>query len=132
MPSVIDDSVPTQGEIWHPYWLLEEVAHNMWGTVDRRDTWLEIARVFTGDNELYGSWMQKVVHEWPRSCEHALSKPGDKRAWIGHAAVAMAIRCPEDIVRAAWGLLTDEQRIAANNQAQRAINSWEGQCQKEV
>jgi hypothetical protein len=65
-----------------------------------------------------------VADEWPASCEHNLTKPGDKRAWIGHAAVAMAIKCPEDIVREAWGDLTDEQRERANAKASEAIAYW--------
>jgi hypothetical protein len=120
----MNDIEPAQGEKWHPYWAWEEVKHNMWGDVSHRKTWLEIAASFTGNASLYGEWMRRVVHEWPVSCEHNLTKTGDKRAWMGHAAVALAIGCPEDIVREAWGLLTDEQRKAANEQAAKAIELW--------
>jgi hypothetical protein len=105
----MNDIEPAQGEKWHPYWAWEEVKHNMWGDVSHRKTWLEIAASFTGNASLYGEWMRRVVH---------------KRAWMGHAAVALAIGCPEDIVREAWGLLTDEQRKAANEQAAKAIELW--------
>ena len=44
---------------------------------------------------------------------------------MGHAAVALAIGCPEDITRAAWGKLTDEQQLLANKEAERAIQAWE-------
>jgi hypothetical protein len=37
----------------------------------------------------------------------------------------MAIQCPEDIVREAWGHLTQEQQDNANQQAQQAIEYWE-------
>ncbi len=83
-----------------------------------------MAIAFTGNAELYGEWMRKVVDQWKLSCEHNLTKPGDKRAWIGHAAVSMAIGCPEDIVREAWGHLTQEQQIAANAKASEAIEYW--------
>lgn len=119
-----EDMLPPAGEVWHPFTAWEETRHNMWGCVSHRSTWLTIAAAFTGNPELYGEWMQKVVTEWPVSCEHNLTKPGDKRSWIGHAAVAMAIGCPEDIVREAWGLLTDKQREQANAKAQQAINNW--------
>jgi len=49
----------------------------------------------------------------------------NRKAWIGHAACAMALGCPEDITREAWGRLTDEQRILANREAERAIQQWE-------
>jgi hypothetical protein len=118
------DFQPAPSEVWHPWWALEEVKHNMWGDVVKRQTWLQIAATFTADSQLYGHWMRKVVNDWPTSRAHNLTKPGDKRAWIGHAAVAYAIGCPEDIVRAAWPLLTDEQREKANAEAQAAIELW--------
>lgn len=120
----IDDCYPKESEIWHPYWLLEEFNNNMWGNVSHRKTWLEMATAFTGNAELYGEWMMKVADEWRHSCEHNLTKPGDKRPWMGHAAVAMAIGCPEDIVRAAWANLTQEQQDAANQKASEAIDYW--------
>lgn len=121
---MIDESAPPAGEIWHPWWLLEEVAHNMWGSASHRKTWLEIAVSFTKNAELYGEWMMRVADEWPFSCQHNLTKSGDKRPWIGHAAVARAIQCPEDIVREAWGYLTPEQQDAANKKAADAIEYW--------
>jgi hypothetical protein len=122
--SKIDSSEPKSGEIWHPYWLLEEFKSNMWGSVSDRNSWLKKAIEFTGNHNLYGEWMLKVVDQWPMSCEHNLSKAGDKRAWIGHAAVAIAIQCPEDIVRHAWSFLTNEQQNQANLKAEQAINYW--------
>jgi hypothetical protein len=96
----------------------------MWGAVENRAAWLQKAIEFTGNADLYGVWMLRVVDEWTVSCEHNLSKSGDKRAWIGHAAVAMAIQCPEDIVRQAWAFLTEEQQTAANQKATEAIQAW--------
>lgn len=122
--SLIADIEPATGEIWHPWWLLEEVKYNMWGDVSHRKTWLQIAIAFTGDHDLYGEWMRKVADAWKHSCEHNLTKPGDKRPWIGHAAVALAIGCPEDIVREAWGHLSPEQQQKANEKAQQAIDYW--------
>jgi hypothetical protein len=114
------------GEIWHPYWTWEETAYNMWGDVKNKFEWLERAIEFTGDHELYGSWMIKVADTWTYSCEHNLTKTDiNRKAWIGHAAVAFAIQCPEDIVREAWGYLRKEQQDLANMKAEEAINHWE-------
>lgn len=120
-------------EYWHPFWLWEEVKFNMWGDVDSKQVWLNKAIDFTGNHKLYGYWMIKVADEWTYSCQHHLTKIGtNKKAWIGHAAVAYAIQCPEDIVRAAWSHLTDEQQYLANNEALKAIKHWEDNvCQKE-
>lgn len=122
----MNNSTPPDWEIWHPYTAWEELAFNMYGNVKDRADWLQKAIDFTGDHELYGSWMRKVVDAWPVSCEQNLTKLNtNRKAWIGHAAVAMAIQCPEDIVRQAWGFLSDEQQKLANQQAQLAIEQWE-------
>lgn len=112
--------------VWVPFEQWEEVKYNMWGEVKDRPTFLYRAVLFTGNHRLYGRYMQKVSVEWPKSCLNALTDANlNRRAWIGHAACAYALHCPEDITRQAWGFLTDEQRLLANRQADRAIQSWE-------
>ena len=112
--------------IWLPIDAWEEIGSNMWGEVANRRLFLQRAEIFTGNHRLYGRYMQRVTVEWPNSCINALTDYNlNRKAWIGHAACALALRCPEDITRQAWGLLTDEQRILANRQASRAIQSWE-------
>jgi len=104
----------------------EETKYNMWGSVDNRNKFLGMAVDFTGNHILYGEWMKKVVADWRYSCEHNLSNiKSNRRAWIGHAACAYYMQCPEDIVRAAWSMLTDEQRNLANEEADKAIEMWE-------
>lgn len=124
----MNDSMPPNWEIWHPYTAWEEMAFNMWGSVTDRACWLQKAIEFTGDHKLYGEWMMKVVDLWPFSCQQNLTKlDTNRKAWIGHAAVAMAMQCPEDIVRQAWGFLSEEQQKLANLQAECAIKYWETQ-----
>ena len=70
--------------------------------------------------------MNRVVSEWNISCENALTDYSiNRKAWIGHAATALALGCPEDITRQAWRFLTDEQQLLANKEADGAIKSWE-------
>lgn len=103
----------------------------MWGTVDDKKHFLKLAIEFTSDHKKYGYYMRRVIAEWQISCENALTDLSmNRRAWIGHAAVALAIQCPEDIVRQAWSFLTDEQRFLANNEADRAIIEWEDAYRK--
>jgi len=116
---------PPLPRVYHRVDQWEEMKFNMWGTVTDRGRFLAMAIDFTGDHRLYGSFMVRVAKEWPISCENALTCPSGRRAWIGHAATAMAIQCPEDIVRTAWGMLTHEQRFLANKEASRAIAIWE-------
>lgn len=122
----MNNLTPPDWEIWHPYTSWEEMQSNMWGAVKNRDEWLQKAVAFTGDHELYGSWMLKVADVWPLSCQQNLTKlDTNRKAWIGHAAVALAMQCPEDIVRQAWGYLSEEQQRLANEKAQQAIEIWE-------
>ena len=112
--------------IWHPFWLWEDIE--MWRKLPREEEghYLERAMNFTGNADLYGNWMLRVLEECPVACEHNLSERGmNRQAWIGHAAVNLAIQCPEYITRQAWGLLTEEQRDKANLKADYAINLWE-------
>ena len=112
--------------VYKPFTEWEEIQHGMWATVTNRKRWVKKAIEFTSDHKKYGRFMLRVVHEWPISCENALTDNLiNKKAWVGHAAVALAINCPEDIVREAWGKLTDEQRLLANKEAERAIRIWE-------
>ena len=113
-------------KVWHPYTEWEDLG--MWESCNPKDrkSLVDKAVVFTGDYLLYGSWMKKVIVDMPKSCEHNLSDQNmNRRAWIGHAACYLATGIPEDITREAWGMLTDEQRDLANQQADNAIAGWE-------
>lgn len=112
--------------VWVPIDQWEELHHNMWGEAQDRAALLRRAILFTGNHRLYGRYMQRVILEWPKSCLNALTDQSiNRKAWIGHAATALALYCPEDITRQAWSFLSHEQQTLANRQANRAIQSWE-------
>lgn len=116
--------------IWHHYENWEDYQAGMWRHVggSERTEMLRKAIEFTGDAVLYGSYMRRVLAEWPIACEHNLTDTGQNRkAWIGHAATCLATDIPEDITRAAWGRLTKQQQDDANAQAQQTIEEWETQ-----
>lgn len=114
--------------IYHPYTAWEDYQAGMWRTVasKQRLRFLRKAIEFTGNAKLYGSFMRRVIVEWPVACEHHLTDTAQNRkAWIGHAATCLALNCPEDITRSAWGFLTQQQQDDANAEAQAAIEAWE-------
>ena len=112
--------------VYRKYEDWEEIRFNMWGTVSNRKGSLDEAIKFTGNHKLYGKYMNRVIHEWPISCENALTDYSiNRRAWVGHAACALALKIPEDITRQAWSKLTYEQQLLANKEAERAIQAWE-------
>ena len=98
----------------------------MWGQVENKNQSMDQAVEFTGNAVLYGSFMFRVIREWPISCENALTDYFlNRKAWLGHAAVALALQIPEDITRTAWAKLSHEQQLLANKEASRAIQAWE-------
>lgn len=114
--------------MYHPYTKWEEFHAGMWRDIshEEEEEFLKKAIEFTGDHELYGSWMLKVVDSWKISCEHNLSDTSiNRQAWIGHAACCLAIGCPEHITRRAWHCLSNEQQEKANMKADIAIEKWE-------
>lgn len=114
--------------IYHPYWQWEDYRSGMWRKIsaDEESEMLKRAIEFTGNAELYGSFMLRVAQEYRYACEHNLSEVGmNRRAWIGHAAANLAIGSPEYITRRAWWMLTEQQRIDADAQADAAIRHWE-------
>lgn len=85
--------------IYHPFWDWEDYKAGMWNKSKNKDL-LQKAIEFTGNAELYGSYMFRITDEWPISCEHNLTDLSQNRkAWLGHAACCLAIGCPEDITR---------------------------------
>jgi hypothetical protein len=112
--------------IYHPFWTWEDLG--MWRdiTKDEQRELLPVAVEFTGDAERYGAAMLRVLDEMPVACEHNLTERAmNRQAWIGHAATYLATTCPEYVTREAWGMLTEEQRVAADAKAAEAIKEWE-------
>lgn len=117
-------------QIYHHYLKWEDYKAGMWRTLpkDDEERYLKVAVAFTGDHRVYGKWMRKVVKAWPISSEHNLTDLNiNRKAWTGHAAICHANGCPEYVTRAAWGMLTDDQRTKANSVAQDAIDAWEAE-----
>lgn len=113
--------------IWHPYWLWEDHRDGMWRKLPRHEEAeaLRLAVEFTGNAELYGEWMMRATQEYFHGCQHNLTDQSlNKQAWIGHAACCLAHKLPEYIVRKAWAMLSEEQRVAANHKADLAVKAW--------
>jgi hypothetical protein len=118
--------------VYHPFWEWEDIG--MWRNVSGadRERLLREAEVFTGNSERYGAAMLRIIDEFPIATLHNLTDENqNRRAWIGHAACYLALECPEDIVREAWGRLTERQRKDANAAADRAISEWQRRHEKE-
>jgi hypothetical protein len=110
----------------------------MWSKSKNESELLKKAIEFTGDAELYGKWMVEVSYKWKYSCEHHLTDMSiNRKAYIGHCAVCLALGIPEYITRLAWHNLSEQQQIDANRKAEIAIKMWEKrqegiECQKDI
>lgn len=113
--------------MYHHYEKWEDFKSGMWRKETKAYGERELPNVieFTGNHILYGNAMLRVVTEWKISCEHNLSNASiNRKAWIGHAACCIEKGYPEYLVRVAWGLLTEQQRVDANKRADYAIQKW--------
>lgn len=112
--------------IYHPYLDWEEVDAGMWNGCANEKAMLKKAVDFTGDHKRGGRFMHRVISEWRISCENSLTNYLiNRKAWLGHAACALALGCPEHITRKAWGFLDGNQQMLANREADRRILIWE-------
>lgn len=85
------------------------------------------------DIELFKKAMEKVVEQWPFSCEAALTATDlNHQSWIGQAACAIELNSPEDATRKAWGMLNDIQRKIANNSADEVVNNWKNVYKEKI
>jgi len=99
----------------------------MWkrATKEDKETILPLAIEFTGNHIEYGKAMEQVINKWRYTCENHLTDNGiNQKAFIGHAACCLKFGWCEEIVRMAWGYLTEQQRILANQQAEYFILVW--------
>jgi len=115
-------------QVYIPYWDWEDWKCGMWRKVNNEEEkiMLKEAIIFTGDHVLYGSAMREVVVEWHNTMLNSLINISiNRRAFLGHCAVCYKINIPESIVRMAWKVLTENQRMLADNEAQKTINEWE-------
>jgi hypothetical protein len=77
------------------------------------------------DTDVFEANMMLVVSEWPLSCEANFTNGSiNQVAWLGQAAAAIGIECPEDITKLAWGKLEKEKQDLANSAAKRQIKKW--------
>ena len=79
---------------------------------------------FIKDTKLFEKALKTVITQWKHSVEHNLTNDRMNRiAWLGQAAVCLAIRLPS-ICRGGYNLLSDNQKVIADNLAHTYLNLW--------
>lgn len=79
---------------------------------------------FLRDLPRFRGALERVLTEWPKSCEHYLSNVNMNRiAWLGQAAMCIATRVPSSF-RGGFNLLAESEQRAANSLALEYLNRW--------
>jgi hypothetical protein len=74
--------------------------------------------------EEFASVLEKIITEWPNSCEHNLTnKTLNRIAWMGQAALAYKHGIPAQF-RGGYNLLSKDQKSTADAIAFKYINIW--------
>ena len=86
---------------------------------------VERAAYILGTPKVCKEAMEKVVAEWKIATEYNFSNAEiNRKAWLGQAACSCYANIHEDETREAWGIMTEQQRIKANQIAASIIKRW--------
>lgn len=112
--------------IYHHYNLWEDYHAGMYDEIKYgRKKRVEKAAYILGTPEICKQAMEKVISEWKIATEYNLSNAEiNRKAWLGQAACSCYANIHEDETREAWGLMTEQQRIKANQIAASIIKKW--------
>lgn len=84
----------------------------------------EMYRAFLADTVRFGSALERLLKEWPNSCEHYLTNDRMNRiAWLGQASMCLESGVPARFC-GGYNLLSAEQQEAADRKALEFLNQW--------
>jgi len=115
-------------QLYHPYTDWECVAGGMYeGQAPAPltpDEAREQYKLFLSNLDRFESVLNKVLSDWPISCEQFLSNENVNRiAWLGQSSMCLETRVPS-LFCGGFRLLSVEQQIAANAMALKYLNIW--------
>lgn len=113
-------------KIWHPWHEWECFKAGFYDTTCQLHP--EVARgkyrEFLADLPRFRHALQRVLREWPKSCEHFLSNESINRiAWLGQASMCIDTGIPS-VYRGGFKMLSAPQQDAANAEAALALEAW--------
>lgn len=116
-----------QDRIFHPYQDWELIDYNFYGNAHLKWSKLQCEhkyKQFLQNIDLFKETMNELSIKCPKSCEHNLTNKSMNRiAFLGQASVAYKYKIP-CIYSSGFQLLTDEEKLAANNVAFEFLNNW--------
>ncbi len=122
-------------QIFHPFSLWEDYEHGFYNTNsggNKTEMIKHVIQLFCNPDETK-IYMERVVKEWPYSCEHNFTNEGmNKIAYLGQAACSLYKNVPSTVTMEAWSKVPKEFQDIADGIAESIINEWENNhtCQK--
>lgn len=113
-------------QLFHPYNKWEDFQNGMYleDKIGRKERVL-IAKLILTNLPLLEKCMRRVTKEWKYATEQNCTNPSiNYQAFLGQCACAIYGNVHEDETREAWGTLTQEERVLANNVADKVYNEW--------
>lgn len=114
--------------IFHPWHLWEDYQYNFHGgiaDVADKDNTLKLYADMLRDLDKFEAALKVIIVDWKYSCEHNLTNEAMNRiAYLGQAACAYYFKVPNSLSMGGYNLLTDDEKIAADNMAQKYIDLW--------
>lgn len=120
-------------QVWYHYTTWEDFQNGMYNEVKegRKQRVLQAAKILSNTELLY-VYMKRVTQEWKYATEQNLTNMSiNHQAFLGQAACNIGAGIKEDETREAWGLLTNEQRYAANKVADQVDLEWQNEYLKD-
>lgn len=114
---------------YHRYEKWEDWQNGMFSLdCEDKDSAIEsCVNLLCDESALYDA-MKYVSEVWVNSAEQNMSDPKkNHRSWLGQAACCYENGSPEWITRAAWGILNQDQKDAANLVADKVYNEWKSE-----
>jgi hypothetical protein len=118
--------------IYHRWELWEDYRAGFYDNISGKNKELLSSKVIElfSSKELTEEYMNRVIKEWPYSCEHNLTNTSMNRiAYLSQAACCLFAGCTSSIVMEGWHLVSKENRDISDNIAKEIINEWEKQQQ---
>lgn len=122
-------------QFYSEYTLWEDYKNSMYDNnydINKEDEMIEKAKSLLCDTKLFLTVCYEVVQFWNISTKVNLTnKNCNRRAWLGQAACNYRYKVPEILTRKAWAKMDDYQRQEANKVADKIINIFEKNYEKE-
>lgn len=112
--------------VYHPYWNWECYKAGMFNGVNgiRLEDGQKLYAEFLSDIPRFTAALDRVVREWPISCEQFLLNENINRiAFLGQASMCIDTSVSR-AYRGGFMLLSNSQRAEANDTARRTLDAW--------